>query len=130
MNDDKIKIINHKIKKALATLDDSFFLIDNKKFNAAVNRIYYSVFYILSALALKYDYETSKHSQLLGWFNKNFIANKSIDIQFGKTAMKLFDLRTKADYDDFIIFKNEQVQKMYEEAKIFIEKIIKFINEK
>lgn len=69
MNDDTLKIINYKIEKALATLDDSKFLIDNKKYNAAVNRIYYSVFYILSALALKYNYETSKHTQLLGWFN-------------------------------------------------------------
>jgi len=33
-------------------------------FNAE-NRIYYAIYYIVSALAIKNDYSTSKHSQLL-----------------------------------------------------------------
>jgi len=66
MTDEIKKLISHKMEKAYQTLEDSKFLIENKKYNIAVNRMYYSVFYIISALALKYNYNTSKHGQLLG----------------------------------------------------------------
>ena len=45
------------------TEDEVNFLIENNKLHLAVNRIYYGSFYILSALALKYRFQTSKHGQ-------------------------------------------------------------------
>ena len=63
-------LIEHRISKAIAAIEDVDFLIRNRKFLLAVNRIYYGMFYILSALALKYDFSTSKHQQLIGWFNR------------------------------------------------------------
>jgi len=42
----------------------------------AVNRIYYGLFYIITALSLKYEFSTSKHQQLIGWFNKTFIKSE------------------------------------------------------
>jgi len=46
-------------------------LIDNNRFRSAVNRIYYGMFYPLMALGLANHFETSKHGQLIGWFNKS-----------------------------------------------------------
>jgi uncharacterized protein (UPF0332 family) len=127
MIDDNIKIINYKIEKSKSTLLDSKFLIDNKKYHIAANRIYYSVFYIISALAVKSNFETSKHNQLIGWFIKNFIATGKIEKIYGKIIVKLFDNRTKADYDDFSEFSEAQTLKMFEEAENMINVIIKFI---
>ena len=42
----------------------------------AVNRIYYGLYYAVTALAIKHRFETSKHLQLIGWFNKEFIASQ------------------------------------------------------
>ena len=39
-------------------------LIENDRLRAAVNRIYYGMFYSLLALGLAYQFETSKHNQL------------------------------------------------------------------
>ena len=71
--EDKIILINHRINKSHLTIDDAKFSIENNKISIALNRIYYAIFYIVSALSLIYDFSTSKHKQLLGWFNKNFI---------------------------------------------------------
>ena len=128
MIDDIRKIISHKIEKAYQTLEDSKFLIENRKYNIAVNRMYYSVFYIISALALKYDYNTSKHGQLLGWFNKNFVAKELIGKEIGRNTLNLFEKRTKADYDDFIVFSDDQVNKMYEDTEKVLNEITKVIN--
>jgi uncharacterized protein (UPF0332 family) len=129
VSDEKLKEINYIIEQSIATLDDSKFLIDNKKFGIAVNRLYYSVFYILSALSLKYNFKTSKHIQLIGWFNKNFINENKLNKEYGKSVHKIFDLRTKADYDFYTHFDEPEVKQMYNEVKVFINDIIKFIKE-
>jgi len=127
MNDEKLKEINHIIEQAKAALDDSKFLIENKKFNIAVNRIYYSIFYVLSALALKYGFKTSKHIQLISWFNKNFINEKKLNINYGKFVHKIFDLRTRADYDFYVKFTQNETMQIYSDVEIFINDIINFI---
>ena len=123
----KLNEIEIKIEKSIATLEDSKFLIENNKLEIAANRLYYSIFHILSALAEKYNFETSKHIQLLGWFNKNFIINNKVDKKYGKIAHKLFDLRSKADYDYYTSFNLEQVNDMYNDANSFIKEILYLI---
>jgi len=127
MNEDKNKEINIKIEKAKATFDDVLFLIENEKLEIAVNRLYYSIFYILCALAEKNNFGTSKHTQLIGWFNKNYVAENKISKEISKTAHKLFDLRTKADYDFYSVFESQVVKQLYNEVKIFIDEVIKLI---
>ena len=127
MNNDKIKNINVKIEKSIATFDDSKFLIDNNKLEIAINRLYYSIFYMISALAEKDNFETSKHTQLIGWFNKKYITSNIISKKSGKIVHKLFDLRTKADYDYYTTFKKEQVIDLYDETEIFKNELLNII---
>ena len=83
-NDEKNALIEHRIARATDAIEEVSFLIKNKKFLLAVNRIYYGMFYILSALSLRYDFSTSKHQQLIGWFNKEFISTGEIDQKYGR----------------------------------------------
>lgn len=79
---DKEKIINHRINRANETIDEVQLLINNNKLSLAVSRIYYGCFYILSALAFKYSFDTSNHGKLIGWFNKKFIKSGKIDKKY------------------------------------------------
>jgi len=122
MSEDKIKEILVKIEKAKATLDDALFLIENDKKLMAVNRLYYSIFYILCALAEKYDFGTSNHTQLIGWFNKNFVAENKIDKDVSKTVHRLFDMRTKADYDFYSEFDITDIKNFIMKYVFFLTK--------
>ena len=122
-------LINYRLEQAEDTILDVDLLIKNKRFRAAINRIYYGIFYCLLALGLKYEFETSKHTQLIGWFNKNFIHKKKIDSKYGKIINKAFNRRTKGDYDTFIEFEEETVKEMFDEMKDFISAIKLFIKE-
>ena len=79
---DREELVKYRLHEAKETIADVQLLIDNDRLRAAVNRIYYGMFYSLLALGLTYQFETSKHQQLLGWFNKNFIHSGLIDTRF------------------------------------------------
>ena len=70
---DKSELIQYRIQQAKETLAEIEILLQNRLHRIAVNRIYYGMFYMLLALALKHDFKTSKHQQLIGWFNRDFI---------------------------------------------------------
>ena len=69
-DEDRINLIKYRLEQAGETIQDVQLLIDNDRLRSAVNRIYYGMFYALLALGLAYQFETSKHAQLIGWFNK------------------------------------------------------------
>ena len=129
LNDkERTTLIKHRLKQAEETILDVKLLIDNDRLRSAVNRIYYGMFYSLLALGLANKFETSKHSQLIGWFNKMFINKGLIDNKFGKIINRAFNRRTKSDYDTYVEFDKETVNKMFVEMKEFISKIKGFLN--
>ena len=121
--DEKNALIEHRISKAMAAIDEVDFLISNKKFLLAVNRIYYGMFYILSALSLKYDFSTSKHQQLIGWFNKKFVSTGKVEPKYGKIVHNAFSNRSTGDYDDFAEFEEDEVKNSFNELKDFIQTV-------
>lgn len=127
-DDDRLDLIQYRLAEAKDTQADVELLISNDRLRAAINRIYYSMFYSLLALGLKHGFETSKHNQLIGWFNKNFINAGLIETKYGKIINKAFNRRTKGDYDLYIEFDKETVNEMYLEMKDFNTALEQFIN--
>jgi uncharacterized protein (UPF0332 family) len=92
----------------------------------AANRIYYSIFYAVSALAVKYSFKTSKHSQLRGWFNKKFVyEDKKFSADLSAIYNKTFAYREKSDYDIVFKPKKDEVKKLFSASKKFIKEIKK-----
>ena len=129
MIDDKDRdaLVEYRLQQAFETIELARFLVKNQKLVIAVNRIYYGMYYSLTALALATGFETSKHGQLIGWFNKEFIATNKLDSKFGKILRNAFQNRTKGDYDAFISFTQQEVEIMLDEMVEFIEEIKKIL---
>ena len=126
---DRYDLIKYRLTEAKDTQTDVELLIAHDRLRAAVNRAYYSMFYSLMALGLKYEFETSKHAQLIGWFNKKFIHEGLIDPKFNKIIAKAFNRRTKGDYDSYIEFDRDTVLEMCEEMKEFNLEIERLVNQ-
>ena len=127
-NDSREILINHNIQKAYQAIKDAEMLLNSRSFTGTLNRIYYGIFYIISALGIKYKYTTSKHSQLIGWFNKNFVRNNKVERKIGKIIYNAFEQRMESDYNPIAKFCYEEVVEAMENMKevIFvIEKLIK-----
>jgi uncharacterized protein (UPF0332 family) len=122
-------LINYRIQQANETIKEVEFQIENNFLVIAVNRIYYGMFYMLLALALKNGFKTSKHNQLLGWFNREFVKTGKIDRKIGKIVHKAFEDRTDGDYGIFVKFEKEEVIEKLENMKRFLFELEKLIKE-
>jgi len=120
---DKEVLIQHRIRQSNETLEEVQFLLDNKKLSLAVNRIYYAIFYVISAAAIKNGFSTSKHKQLLGWFNKNFLKNEKIDPTYSKLIYAAYQNREKSDYDFLFELSIEEVTSLFNRTKEFVKTI-------
>ncbi|MDR1168047.1 MAG: HEPN domain-containing protein [Heliobacteriaceae bacterium] len=122
---DLIKLAIEKSQNSLSEAEDNF-KIDY--FAVVLNRIYYSVFYIVTALAYKYNFVTSKHSQLKSWFNRKFIyEDKIFDTEMLKTYEESFAYRQKSDYDLRFIPDVKLVKDLLFDAKKFVKSIEDFL---
>ena len=119
-NEQRQALIQYRTEQAKASVNEAQVLIDNQMYRAAVNRIYYGMFYAVLALGLKHQFETSKHGQLIGWFNKKFIKEKVIDRKYGKILREAFEFRQQGDYATFIEFTKDDVIDKFSDMKEFI----------
>lgn len=116
-------ICSHRLENAFQTLEDAKFLFENKRLISTMNRIYYSMFYAVNALALAFDFKTSKHSSLISWFNKTIVHPGILPLEIGEIYKNAFDLRHKGDYADFVQLDREDVLNLLEQTQPFIETI-------
>jgi uncharacterized protein len=127
MKDYKEEYIKYRIEKSEQAYLDAKFLASQESWNACINRLYYSCYYIVSALALKNDIQTQTHSGLKRQFNLHFIKTKKVSIEMGKLYGDLIDSRQKGDYGDLYDFDKETVESLIEPVGEFISSLKKLI---
>lgn len=99
----QLDLINYRREKAFETLRHIEVLIDQKMLAIAMNRIYYTGFYIVNALSLLDQQNFSKHQSLIGYFNRNYLKNNLINRDVGKILNNSFERRNAADYHDYVL---------------------------
>ncbi len=95
----------------------------------AANRIYYGMFYALLALGLLKDFETSKHQQMIGWFNKYFVFTGIFPKHFTRLIKDAFDARTNSDYKVNETPAASQIEASLADMKLFISTIKTYLDE-
>ena len=124
---DRTALTKNYISKSYQTIEQVNFLIEHNQFTLAANRIYYGIYYALSALALKHKFSTSKHLRLIGWFNKTYIKGNIIDKRYGKIIRKAYDNRMEGDYNVLADFSKEEIMQSFKEMKEVIIEINKLL---
>jgi uncharacterized protein len=123
-HDDYIK---YRFNRAQESLDEALIMIENKRWNTAINRLYYACYYAVISLLLKNDFDTSSHNGVRIIFSHKFIKTGIIDKKFGKLFSKLFDYRQKGDYGDLFDFDDKMVLPLVDQVREFISEINKCI---
>jgi len=126
-NEDRLNILNYRLEQSKRVSEEISAHIEKGFYVTAVNRMYYAMFYAVSALALLYKFETSKHLQLIGWFNKTFIKENKIELRHGESLRKIYEKRQKGDYEPFVEFSKNEVEQMCLDMNDFILAIEHFI---
>jgi uncharacterized protein len=123
----KSEYIKYRFNRSLESFDDARIMIENKRWNSAVNRLYYACFYAVIALLLKNDFETMTHNGARTKFSEEYIKNGLIDKKFGKLFSQLSDFRQKGDYGDLYDFDDKIVLPLVGTVEEFISEVNKLI---
>lgn len=121
-------LAEHRWTRAKTTLDEAIDELSRNNYRLAVNRAYYSVFYIMRAFLAIVNKDSSKHSGVMALFNQYFIKPGIVsDVSF-KEIQSLMDLRHEGDYQDFVEITLEEAKGAVETTKRILELLKDDIN--
>ncbi len=116
MKETKDDYINYRISKSSEAFDDATLLANNERWNSCINRLYYSSYYLVSALLFKNDLNAETHNGVKTQLFLNFVKVGIISKEHGKLYSHLFDWRQETDYADFIDFDEETANPLLKEV--------------
>ncbi len=122
-DEERNAIVALKVQKAKDTYEQAAGIAQLGYWNAAVNRLYYACYYIVSALLLINKHNAQTHSGVIRLFGLHFISKNTISKDLGRFYSKLYEMRQTGDYDDVYNFLEEDVKPLIEPTKQFNEYI-------
>jgi uncharacterized protein (UPF0332 family) len=102
------------------TLNAAEVLLKEEYLRDAVNRAYYSVFYVAEALLNEKELRFSKHGTVHGAFAQHYIKTKIFEEKYHKLLTGAFRRRMLGDYDEVARFTSEEVSQVIEQAWDFL----------
>lgn len=120
----QIELARYRLKQAEESIDEADFLLHGKKSpRAVINRAYYGMFYSVLALLIFEPYASSKHSGVLGYFNRRFVKPGILSEELGRVINKAFDLRQRGDYREYEELSYEVVAPFIAQSRNFVQAV-------
>lgn len=113
-------LIQYRMERAQESLDDARLLADAERWNACVNRLYYSCFYAVSALLVRDGLSSSRHTGVRSLLNRHDVRTGKVPREFARVYNDLFERRQEGDYADFVRFQADQVRPWMPQTETFI----------
>jgi uncharacterized protein (UPF0332 family) len=119
--EDREILVAYRLEQADEALQVADMLLVSGVFRTVVNRSYYAMFYAVLALFAARQEGTSKHSGVIGLFDREFVKTGLIDREFSAWLHEAFDLRQRADYREMFTVSKERAEEVSENARQFVE---------
>lgn len=120
---DRIEIVRYRIDNAHRTLAEVETHIGNGFYNTAVNRMYYACYYAASAILVANHIATKSHDGVKQMFSMHLVKTGVLPERFGKFYSRLFDKRTKGDYNDLFDNSLDACEELYPLTQEFIVRV-------
>ncbi|MBR3711724.1 MAG: HEPN domain-containing protein [Bacteroidales bacterium] len=119
----RAELVKYRISRADEAIQEAQLMANDCHYNAAVNRLYYACFYAVQALLVKHGILSSTHAGVKTMLSLHFVSKEVIDVEYGKTFSRLFEIRHSGDYDDFVYCDKEMIDEYTPKAEAFVSKI-------
>jgi uncharacterized protein (UPF0332 family) len=123
MNYSKNELIKYRLDRAFESIEEDKILAKEEKWNAVVNRLYYSCFYAVNALLIRDSFVSKTHSGTLNLFHLKYIKTNEFEDHFGEHYSMMFDIRLSGDYQDMVIFDRKTTEPMIADTEEFVNRI-------
>jgi uncharacterized protein (UPF0332 family) len=125
----KQEYIDYRVSKSNEIFEDAKLLALNQRWNSCVNRLYYSAYYMVSAVLYKNGIQPDTHNGTKTQFNLHFIKSGILPLSLGKLYSNLFFWRQESDYADFVDFDGDTVLPLIDEVLGFNNTILRLIHQ-
>lgn len=87
------------IRKAEASLQAAELLAEQRFYDFAVSRAYYTMFYVASAFLLSRSLSFSSHAGVIAAFGQQFVRTGAVPVEFHRYLIEAQGSRNIGDYD-------------------------------
>ena len=117
----------YRLERAKEMLRDSRVSFENKQYCTSLNRSYYAVFHGIRSVNCLENYDSSKHSGCIAFFNKAFVKTGEVDKKLSIIIKKTSYYREKSDYEDFFVASERDAREQLDNATEFVESIEEYL---
>ena len=116
----KAQLAGYWLEKAYESVASAESETEALRFGFAVNRLYYAVFYAITAILALEGKKLTKHAAVRAALHRDYIRTSKIDQSLGRLYDELFHARQLGDYMPMVEFDEAVVRQQMEEARRFI----------
>ena len=121
LNDiDRDSLIKLYWERSERTLADADTAIASQSWNMAANRLYYSVFYAVSALFIKDGYPIKSHRGAKAVLGLRYVVTGKVSQETSRIYSQLETLRDMADYDVVFQATKDEIMEYRPKVDVFI----------
>lgn len=125
---DRMLLKNKYLLRCHNTLAETDMAIASENWNAAADRLYFTVFYAVNALFAKDRHTTKTNHGVKVLFKEHYVDNNIIDKGMHTLFAQLETLRDKADYNVIFEASKEEIMEHRPKVDDFIATIKKMLN--
>ena len=127
--EEELTLCKLAVEKSDRLFEDALILRDMKRYESSLSRLYYSVFWIITALVRINGFNASSHKALINYVNRVYVSEKNIlKDTFYRSVRKLMTYREYSDYDEVMELKPSEIKEAFKLADIIIKEIKQYLN--
>lgn len=124
-----VELAGYRMERAKEMLDASRGNLEIGQYKTSLNRSYYAIFHAMRAANILKGFDSSKHSGVIAFFNKEYLKENIMDRSLSVIIKNSAFLREKSDYDDFYIASKKEAEKQLKDAEVFLSAVEKYLKQ-
>lgn len=126
--EERLSLVSNRVSRAFQTWEETKGIIQSGFWYAAANRMYYSCYYITSALLIKSGFNASTHNGVIRLFGQHFVSTGIVSNDLGRLFSSIYELRQSGDYDDWKQIEAKDILPLVNDVEEYIQTIKSLID--
>lgn len=122
------ELAGYRMDRAKEMLDAAKSNLEIGQYKTSLNRSYYAIFHAMRAANILKGFDSSKHSGVIAFFNKEYLKENILDRNLSVIIKNSSFLREKSDYDDFYIASKKEAEKQLADADKFVCEVQRYVS--
>jgi len=128
MDDRQKELARYRLYRAELELETAKEAFRTGNYFRTLSSSYYAMFHAARALCALKAFDSKKHSGIIGYFNKHFVATGQFDSRYSQFLYSAFDVRHDSDYGDFYIARPEDAETQINNANEFVFAVKRYLD--